>query len=112
MLLTYLTNGYGMPSVPFTGVNYHHRSAYVRMYFTCEWDARNLQVVAKNLLEAMCGRTPTVIITDDDEVMEKAIRDVLPNNTHRQFGKSSYGYVINEVNQYKMGSFWSKPWFN
>ncbi|XP_042942707.1 protein FAR1-RELATED SEQUENCE 5-like [Carya illinoinensis] len=33
--------------------------------------------------EAMLGRAPSTIITDDDKAMAKAIVEVLPNTTHR-----------------------------
>ncbi|XP_042972844.1 protein FAR1-RELATED SEQUENCE 5-like [Carya illinoinensis] len=36
----------------------------------------------KTWLEAMLGRAPTIIITDDDKAMAKAIAKVLPNITH------------------------------
>lgn len=34
-------------------------------------------------VEAMCRHTPSVIITDDDKAMAKAIAQVLPHTTHR-----------------------------
>jgi hypothetical protein len=59
---TYLTNCYKMPFVPFTG--------------SYTW-------LLKTWLEAMFGRAPFTIITDDDKAMGKAIAEVLPNVTHR-----------------------------
>ncbi|KAG6727912.1 hypothetical protein I3842_02G147700 [Carya illinoinensis] len=64
---TYLTNVYKMSFVLFSGVNHHHQT----IMFGCA------------LLEAMLGRAPSTIITDDDKAMAKAIAVVLPNTNHR-----------------------------
>ncbi|KAG2690939.1 hypothetical protein I3760_09G214000 [Carya illinoinensis] len=70
---TYLTNIYKMPFVPFFGVNHHHQT----IMFGCAL------LLLTTWQEAMLGKSPSTIITDDDKSMAKAIAEVLPNTTHR-----------------------------
>ncbi|XP_017216968.2 protein FAR1-RELATED SEQUENCE 5-like [Daucus carota subsp. sativus] len=79
---TYRTNRYAMPFVPFTGVNHHYQSilfgfALVRdeLKTTFEW-------VLSTWLEAMEGKEPLAIITDQDQAMAAAIESQLPNTSH------------------------------
>ncbi|WOH10397.1 hypothetical protein DCAR_0729866 [Daucus carota subsp. sativus] len=80
--ITYRTNRYAMPFVPFTGVNHHYQSivfgfALVRdeLKTTFEW-------VLSTWLEAMEGNEPLAIITDQDQAMAAAIESQLPNTSH------------------------------
>nr|XP_017239389.1 PREDICTED: protein FAR1-RELATED SEQUENCE 5-like [Daucus carota subsp. sativus] len=79
---TYRTNRYAMPFVPFTGVNHHYQSivfgfALVRdeLKTTFEW-------VLSTWLEAIEGKEPLAIITDQDQAMAAAIESQLPNTSH------------------------------
>jgi hypothetical protein len=80
---TYLTNCYKMPFVPFTGVNHHHQSMMFGCALLINETAESYIWLLKTWLEAMLGRAPSTIITDDDKAMGKAIAEVLPNTTHR-----------------------------
>ncbi|GLT69356.1 hypothetical protein SLA2020_415140 [Shorea laevis] len=80
---TYLTNCCKMPFVPFTGVNHHHQSVMFECALLINETAESYTWLLKTWLEAMLGRAPSTIITDDDKAMGKAIADVLPNTTHR-----------------------------
>jgi len=80
---TYLTNCYKMPFVPFTGVNHHHQSVMFGCALLVNETAESYTWLLKTWLEAMLGRAPSTIITDDDKAMGKAIAEVLPNVTHR-----------------------------
>ncbi|XP_059461898.1 protein FAR1-RELATED SEQUENCE 5-like [Corylus avellana] len=80
---TYLTNCYKMPFVPFTGVNHHHQSVMFGCALLVNEMVESYMWLLKTWLEAMLGRAPSTIITDDDKVMSKAIAEVLPNTTHR-----------------------------
>ncbi|KAG6718229.1 hypothetical protein I3842_04G139300 [Carya illinoinensis] len=72
---TYLTNVYKMSFVLFSRVNHHHQT----IMFGCTL------LLLKTWQEAMLGKAPATIITDDDKVMAKAIANVLPNTTHRLY---------------------------
>ncbi|XP_035543604.1 protein FAR1-RELATED SEQUENCE 5-like [Juglans regia] len=80
---TYLTNRYKMPFVPFTGVNHHHQSIMFGCALLINETAESYTWLLKTWLEAMLGRAPSTIITDDDKSMAKAIANVLPNTTHK-----------------------------
>ncbi|XP_059455147.1 protein FAR1-RELATED SEQUENCE 5-like [Corylus avellana] len=80
---TYLTNCYKMPFVPFTGVNHHHQSMMFGCALLINETVESYTWLLKTWLEAMLGRAPSTIITDDDKAMGKAIAEVLPNTTHR-----------------------------
>jgi hypothetical protein len=80
---TYLTNCYKMPFVPFTGVNHHHQSIMFGCALLINETAESYTWLLKTWLEAMFGRAPSTIITNDDKAMGKAIAEVLPNTTHK-----------------------------
>uniref|UniRef100_A0A2N9GL14 Uncharacterized protein n=1 Tax=Fagus sylvatica TaxID=28930 RepID=A0A2N9GL14_FAGSY len=80
---TYLTNCYKMPFVPFTGVNHHHQSVMFGCALLVNETVESYTWLLKTWLEAMLGRAPSTIITDDDKAMGKAIATILPNTTHR-----------------------------
>ncbi|KAG6667232.1 hypothetical protein CIPAW_01G087000 [Carya illinoinensis] len=64
---TYLTNRYKMPFVPFTGINYHHQSVMFGCALLINETAESYTWLLKTWLEAMLGRAPSTIITDDDK---------------------------------------------
>ncbi|WOH07798.1 hypothetical protein DCAR_0727232 [Daucus carota subsp. sativus] len=79
-----------MPFVPFTGVNHHYQSilfgfALVRdeLKTTFEW-------VLSTWLEAMEGKEPLAIITDQDQAMAAAIESQLPNTSHLSEGMNAF----------------------
>ncbi|XP_057492460.1 protein FAR1-RELATED SEQUENCE 5-like [Actinidia eriantha] len=80
---TYRTNKYEMPFAPFTGVNHHLHS----IQFGCALLQDEAEVtflwLFETWLEAMGGRAPTSIITDQDLAMKGAIAKVFPNTRHR-----------------------------
>ncbi|KAI8562608.1 hypothetical protein RHMOL_Rhmol03G0048000 [Rhododendron molle] len=79
---TYRTNKYDMPFAPFTGVNHHMQS----IQFGCALLQYETEVtfiwLFQTWLEAMGGRPPTSIITDQDLAMKGAIAQVFPNTRH------------------------------
>ncbi|XP_042972696.1 protein FAR1-RELATED SEQUENCE 5-like [Carya illinoinensis] len=81
--ITYLTNRYKMPFVPFTRVNHHHQSVMFECALLINETVESYTWLLKTWLEAMLGRTPTTIITDDDKAMAMAIAEELPNTTHK-----------------------------
>ncbi|KAG6734805.1 hypothetical protein I3842_01G288500, partial [Carya illinoinensis] len=80
---TYLTNIYKMPFVPFSGVNHHHQTIMFGCALLVNETAESYIWLLRTWQEAMFGRAPSTIITDDDKAMAKAIGVVLPNTTHR-----------------------------
>ncbi|KAG7986128.1 hypothetical protein I3843_03G065600 [Carya illinoinensis] len=80
---TYLTNIYKMPFVPFSGVNHHHQTIMFGCALLVNETAESYIWLLRTLQEAMLGRAPSTIITDDDKTMAKAISEVLPNTTHK-----------------------------
>jgi hypothetical protein len=92
-----------MPFVPFTGVNHHHQSMMFGRALLINETTESYTWLLKTWLEAMLGRVPSTIITDDDKVIGKAIAEVLPNTTQivlvAYFTKSSriFGsYIYNK----------------
>ncbi|KAG6703898.1 hypothetical protein I3842_07G108600 [Carya illinoinensis] len=81
--VTYLTNIYKMPFVPFSGVNHHHQTIMFGCALLVNETAESYIWLLRTWQEAMLGRAPSTIITDDDKAMAKAISEVLPNTTHR-----------------------------
>ncbi|XP_042950255.1 protein FAR1-RELATED SEQUENCE 5-like [Carya illinoinensis] len=80
---TYLTNLYKMPFVPFFGVNHHHQTIIFDCALLVNETGESYVWLLRTWQEAMLGRAPSTIITDDDKAMAKAIVEVLPNTTHR-----------------------------
>ncbi|KAG7941886.1 hypothetical protein I3843_16G070500 [Carya illinoinensis] len=80
---TYLTNIYKMPFVPFSRVNHHHQTIMFGCALLINETTESYIWLLRTWQEAMLGRAPTTIITDDDKTMAKAITIVLPNTTHR-----------------------------
>ncbi|XP_021815269.1 protein FAR1-RELATED SEQUENCE 5-like isoform X2 [Prunus avium] len=80
---TYRTNKYDMPFAPFTGVNHHLQS----IQFGCALLQDETEVtflwLFETWLEAMGGRHPVSIITDQDLAMKGAIAKIFPNTRHR-----------------------------
>ena len=80
---TYLTNIYKMPFVPFSGVNHHHQTIMFGCALLVNETTESYIWLLRTWQEAMVGRAPSTIITDDDKAMAKAITEVLPNTSHR-----------------------------
>ncbi|XP_050157481.1 protein FAR1-RELATED SEQUENCE 5-like [Malus sylvestris] len=80
---TYRTNKYDMPFAPFTGVNHHWQS----IQFGCAHLQDETKVtflwLFETWLEAIGGRHPITIITEQDLAMKGAIAKVFPNTHHR-----------------------------
>lgn len=80
---TYLSNRYDMPFAPFVGVNHHQLSVMFGCALLVNKSRESYVWLFKAWFDAMGGRSPSVIITDDDKGMAEAIAQVLPNTTHR-----------------------------
>ena len=79
---TYRTNRYAMPFVPFTGVNHHYQSILFGFALMRDELKTTFEWVLSTWLEAMEGKEPLAIITDQDQAMAAAIESQLPNSAH------------------------------
>ncbi|KAF7152554.1 hypothetical protein RHSIM_Rhsim01G0209600 [Rhododendron simsii] len=70
---TYLSNRYDMPFAPFVGVNHHQLSVMFGCALLVNKSRESYVWLFKAWFDAMGGRSPSVIITDDDKGMAKAI---------------------------------------
>ena len=80
---TYRTNKYDMSFAPFTGVNHHLQSIQFGCALLQDETEATFLWLFQTWLEAMGGRHPTSIITDQDLAMKAAIAKVFPNTHHR-----------------------------
>ncbi|KAL3538129.1 hypothetical protein ACH5RR_001495 [Cinchona calisaya] len=84
--VTYLINCYGMPFVPFTGVNQHYQSMMFGCALIVNETVESYTWLLKTWLQAMGGCAPATIITDDDKSLTKAICQNLNLNGMVWFG--------------------------
>ncbi|XP_074327058.1 protein FAR1-RELATED SEQUENCE 5-like [Apium graveolens] len=70
---TYRTNRYVMPFVPFTGVNHHYQSVLFGFALMRDELKTTFEWVLGTWLEAVEGKAPLAIITDQDQAMAGAI---------------------------------------
>ncbi|XP_004289345.1 PREDICTED: protein FAR1-RELATED SEQUENCE 5-like [Fragaria vesca subsp. vesca] len=80
---TYRTNKYDMPFAPFTGVNHHWQSIQFGCALLQDETETNFLWLFETWLQAMGGRHPISIITDQDLAMKGAIAKIFPNTHHR-----------------------------
>ncbi|KAG2546450.1 hypothetical protein PVAP13_9KG034281 [Panicum virgatum] len=92
---TYMTNMYDMPFAPFIGINKHGQSFMLRCGFIRDeknpsylsgapnHGTRHYLWLFETFLEAMQGKAPVSIITDQDGAMRCAIAQTFPNTNHR-----------------------------
>ncbi|XP_062217841.1 protein FAR-RED ELONGATED HYPOCOTYL 3-like [Phragmites australis] len=80
---TYMTNMYDMPFAPFIGINRHAQSFQLGCAFLRDEKTDSFVWLFKAFLEAMKGKAPLNIITDQDGAMRLAIELVFPNTNHR-----------------------------
>jgi zinc finger SWIM domain-containing protein 3 len=80
---TYKMNRYGMPFVPFVGINNHRRTTVFACAILSDEKERTYVWLLKTFLKAMLQQKPKSIITDADSAMIRAIRSVFPEQSHR-----------------------------
>ncbi|KAJ4808279.1 Protein FAR1-RELATED SEQUENCE 5 [Rhynchospora pubera] len=80
---TYNTNKYNMPLAPFIGVNHHRQSIFFGMALLRSESTENFSWLFQTWLNAMYGKHPTAIVTDQDPAMRVAIKIIFPNAVHR-----------------------------
>ena len=80
---TYMTNRYRLPFAPFVGITGHAQTCIFGCAFLHDETTTTFKWVFETFLEAMGGKHPKTIITDQDKAMKAAIEDVFPNTRHR-----------------------------
>ncbi|XP_056698693.1 protein FAR1-RELATED SEQUENCE 6-like [Spinacia oleracea] len=80
---TYLLNKYKMPFAPFVGVNHHGHSILLGCALISNEEAKTFEWLFKTWLQAMGGKAPEAIITDQCPSIGKGISIVFPHARHR-----------------------------
>ena len=80
---TYMTNRYNLPFAPFVGITGHGQSCLFRCAFLHDETVDTFKWVFQTFLEAMGGKHPQTIITDQDKAMKLAIEQVFINTKHK-----------------------------
>ncbi|QHO43422.1 Protein FAR1-RELATED SEQUENCE [Arachis hypogaea] len=79
---TYKLNKYEMPVAAFVGVNHHGRSCLFGCALLGNEETESFEWLMQTFIKCM-GKTPDGILTDQCGAMATAIRNVMPNTTHR-----------------------------
>ncbi|WVZ79155.1 hypothetical protein U9M48_026766 [Paspalum notatum var. saurae] len=80
---THMTNRYNLPFAPFVGVTGHAQTCVFGCAFLHDQTVGTFKWVFEAFLEAMGGKHPKTIITDQDNAMRAAIKLVFPDTVHR-----------------------------
>lgn len=80
---TFSTNRYNMPFAPMVGFNNHRNTVIFACALLQNQKASMFKWVFSAFLDAMGGKRPMNIITDQDKAIRKAILAVFPDATHR-----------------------------
>ncbi|XP_073367556.1 protein FAR1-RELATED SEQUENCE 5-like [Aegilops tauschii subsp. strangulata] len=80
---TYKMNRYGMPFIPFVGLNNHRKTTVFGCAIVSDETEETYVWLLQTFLRSMCQKMPKSVITDADAAMIKAIREVLPDVWHR-----------------------------
>ena len=80
---TYKMNRYGMPFIPFVGLNHHRKTTVFGCGIVSDETEETYVWLLRTFLKAMCQRKPKSVITDADNAMIKSILKVLPDVWHR-----------------------------
>ncbi|XP_057444618.1 protein FAR1-RELATED SEQUENCE 5-like [Lotus japonicus] len=80
---TYKTNKYSMPFAPFVGLNNHSQSILYGCVLLQDESEASFVWLFKTWLQAMGGKKPISIITDQDLAMKAALAKVFPESRHR-----------------------------
>ncbi|XP_072066931.1 protein FAR1-RELATED SEQUENCE 8-like [Arachis hypogaea] len=96
---TYKKNKYNRPLVIFSGSNNHKQTTIFGFGLVLDETIGSYKWMLENLLEVMCGKLPSVVVTDGDESMIAAVREVLPRATHRLCAWHLHKNVTSNTNE-------------
>ncbi|KAL4381867.1 hypothetical protein HN51_005432 [Arachis hypogaea] len=80
---TYKKNKYQRPLVIFSGVNNHKQTTIFGFGVVLDESVGSYKWLLENLLEVMCNKKPSVVVTDGCDSMKAAVKSVFPEATHR-----------------------------
>ncbi|XP_047312978.1 protein FAR-RED IMPAIRED RESPONSE 1-like [Impatiens glandulifera] len=80
---SYLTNGYEVPLVVFSGVNHHGQSILFGCGLISNDDTDTFIWLFKSWLICMSGRSPKSLIIDERKTIRAAVIEVFPNSHYR-----------------------------
>jgi hypothetical protein len=80
---TYLTNKYRMPFAPFAGITGHGLTCIFGCALISDETTDTFRWLFQTFLQAMGGKEPRSIITDQDGAMRTAIAEIFPTANHR-----------------------------
>ncbi|XP_016164739.1 protein FAR1-RELATED SEQUENCE 5-like [Arachis ipaensis] len=80
---TYKKNKYNRPLVIFSGSNNNKQTTIFGFGLVLNETITSYTWMLENLLEVMCNKPPSVVVTDGDEAMIAAVKKVFPEATHR-----------------------------
>ncbi|XP_025625255.1 protein FAR-RED IMPAIRED RESPONSE 1-like [Arachis hypogaea] len=83
---TYRKNKYRRPLVIFSGCNHHRQTCIFGFALVEDEQTATYTWLLQNFLEVMLNKSPSVVVTDGDEAMKAAIREIFPDATHRLCG--------------------------
>ncbi|XP_038696443.1 protein FAR-RED IMPAIRED RESPONSE 1 isoform X3 [Tripterygium wilfordii] len=79
---TYVKFNDKLPFAPFVGVNHHCQTLLLGCAFVADESKLTFVWLMKSWLRAMGGQAPKVILTDHDNALKAAIKEVFPNTYH------------------------------
>ncbi|XXG49786.1 hypothetical protein AAC387_Pa02g3862 [Persea americana] len=77
------TDEYGRPFAPFIGVNHHRQVNIFGAAFIYDETTDSFRWLFRTFCDAMSGKKPMLIFTDQNKLMENAIEIELPKTVHR-----------------------------
>jgi hypothetical protein len=80
---TFLTKKYNLPFAPFVGVSPHGKTYLFACAFIINESAESFEWCFRQFKEAMGGKCPKTIITDQDKAMDNAIKAIFKEAVHR-----------------------------
>nr|XP_025647180.1 protein FAR1-RELATED SEQUENCE 5-like [Arachis hypogaea] len=83
---TYKKNKYNKPLVIFSGCNHHGQTVIFGSGLLSDETTETYKWLLETFIEAMGGKSPKAVITNGDLAMRDAIKNVLPDATHRLCG--------------------------
>ncbi|CAN6470676.1 unnamed protein product [Victoria cruziana] len=81
--LMYGRNRYDMIFTQFTGVNHHNQNIVFGCALLIDENKETFNWVFEEWLRSMDGRAPLTFLTDQDFILESAVKEVFPSSMHR-----------------------------
>ncbi|XP_025702657.1 protein FAR1-RELATED SEQUENCE 5-like [Arachis hypogaea] len=105
---TYRKNKYRRPLVIFSGTNNHRQTTIFGFGLLLDETTASYTWMLENLLEVMCNRMPSVVVTDGDDAIIAAVRKVFPDTTHRLCAWHLQKNVTSNGNEHMFRDLFSK----